>query len=119
MARELIVQTYKAGAAIQPYRLVKFGNKDYEVVPAAAVGDLIIGVTTRLGAAASGDPIEVVRLGPALVDCVSAVGRGKFVTSAADGKGAEASTGNRSIGVMETNVAAGALGQVLIIPTIA
>ena len=107
MARDLIIQSYTAGGVIAPYRMVKFGTEDGQVVQAAANSDLIIGVSTRLGADAAGDQVEVVRLGPAQVDCGGSIPRGSLVTSDANGKAAVAGVNNRVGGVIETTGAAG------------
>lgn len=107
MARDLIIQSYTAGGAIEAYRLVKFGTKDGQVVQASGAADPIIGVSTRLGADAAGEQVEVVRLGPALVDCGGSIDRGALVTSDGDGKAVNAAVTNRVAGIIEVTVAAG------------
>lgn len=99
------VEGYKAEAAIEPYRVVKFGAADGAVVTATAGGDFVIGVADRAGYA-TGDVVSVIRSGFAPVIASGAVVRGALVAAAADGKVATAAANDRILGVAEATAAA-------------
>lgn len=97
-----LTKNYNAGGAVAKRRLVKFGADDKSVVQAAAVGDLIIGVSTDIDTV-TGEPTDVILGGIALVQAGAAVTRGNEVTTDANGKGVAAApaagTNNRIVGI--------------------
>lgn len=110
---------YKAeGAAIEPFRIVKFGTADKTVVVAAAAADLSIGVTSHVKADADMD-CDVWRSGIRRVVYGGAVTKGDQLTAAADGKAVVAATGNRVIGIAEITGVADDIGSVCITPSVA
>ena len=117
MRHETLTVNYDAGASIAGYRIVKHSG-DGEVVQAAADSDLSIGVSTRPGAA-SGDRVDIVRVGIAEVEYGADVVRGDALTSNADGKATSTTTATRRvIGIAEISGASGDIGSVLIAPSI-
>ena len=80
-----LIKAYTAGGAVAKHRLVTWHTGDREIVQAAAADDELVGVADRLGAA-SGERIEIVRAGIALVEYGAAVTRGDLLTADADGK---------------------------------
>ncbi len=102
MANIGLTKAYTAGGTINPFRIVKFGSNDYEVVQSAAVGDLLIGVSTEVDAS-TGERVDVVQAGIADVKIGGSVTRGQLLTSDASGQGVAAApaagTNNRVIGV--------------------
>lgn len=89
MANPELIKTYDAGAAINAYTIVKFGATDYQVVPAAAVGDALAGVTTEV-AAAAGERVDVIHTGIAYVVLGGTVAPGDPITTDASGRGVKA-----------------------------
>jgi hypothetical protein len=86
--------------------LVKPGANDYEVVPAVAATDLIIGVCIQpdaAGAPAVGDRVDVMWDGIADVKIGGTVTRGNEITANGTGQGVAAAPGagtnNRIVGV--------------------
>lgn len=105
-----------AGAAIEPFRIVKFGNADGKYVQAVASTDLLAGVSESL-AVADGERIDVCRIGIAAVRYGGTVTRGQKLTSDADGKAvAVTKDGDQVIGIAEVSGVADDIGQVLILP---
>lgn len=115
----LLQKSFKAGAAIAAYRIVKLGAADNVVVQAAAATDALIGVANEVGAA-SGERQDVVMLGIAEVEAGGTIARGNYVTSDADGKGVAAApaTGvnNNVIGFALASAVAGDIFPVLLAP---
>jgi len=112
-----LIKTYDAEGAILPYRIIKFGAADYGVVQAAAAADLSIGVSNILGAAAAGDPVDVVKSGIAKVEFGGAITRGAAITANASGQAVAAATTNQVIGYAEVSGVAGDIGSVFISPS--
>lgn len=101
------VKNYIARAAIPARTIVKWGAADYEVLPAAAATDHIIGISADLDTD-SGDRCDVIHEGIALVKLGGAVTRGDLITSDAGGLAIKAvpGAGVRIIGeAVETGVA--------------
>ncbi|AKH37294.1 MULTISPECIES: DUF2190 family protein [Nitrosomonas] len=119
MANTLLNKNYTAGGAINPYRIVKPGSNDGEVVQAAAATDSLMGVCESVGPA-SGERCDIVKSGIADLEFAGVVTRGGPVTSDADGKGvaaAPAAGANvRIIGFAEVTTAPGDIAPVLIAP---
>lgn len=104
-----------AGAAIEPYRIVKFSDADGKFVQAAAATDLLVGVSESL-AAAQDERVDVCRVGIAAVRYGGTVVRGQKLTSDADGKAVAAKDGEQVIGTAEVSGVEDDIGSVLIAP---
>lgn len=106
---ELLCKNYIAGGAITKYRIVKF-SADRAVVQAAAATDALIGVSQEIDAA-SGERVDVCRIGMPLVEYGGTVARGDPLTSDANGKAIKAnpSAGTKVsiIGFAEVSAVAG------------
>lgn len=117
MPANKLIKTYTAGAAIPAKTLVKF-SADRTVVPAAAATDAIIGVSTEV-AAASGDPVDIIREGLAEVIANGAITRGAYVTSDAGGLAVAAAPGTgttaQTIGICEVTAAAGDMIDIMVV----
>ncbi len=117
MANTLLNRNYLAGGAIAPYRIVKSGANDGEVLQAAAATDYLMGVCESVGPAA-GERCDIVKSGIAEVEFAGVVARGAPVTADASGKGvaaAPAAGANvRIIGFAEVTTAAGDIAPVLL-----
>lgn len=105
-----------AGAAVEPFRIVKFSDADGKYIQAAAATDLLVGVSESL-AAAEGERIDVCRIGIAAVRYGGTVVRGQKLTSDADGKAvAVTKDGDQVIGTAEVSGVANDIGAVLLAP---
>ena len=111
LRNEGLTKTFLAGAAVAANRIVKFGADALNVIQGAAATDKLIGVSDNLGAA-SGETIDVILDGIALVKCGGTVAFGDLVTSDATGQALATTTaGNRWIGVaMEGGVSGDVIG---------
>lgn len=116
-----LIINFNAGAAVAPYRIVKFGAGDKLAVQASAATDLSIGVSDQLGAVAVGDPMDVIRSGIAEVEYGGNVTRGQPLTSDADGKAVAAAPATgasvRIIGYAEVSGVSGDIGSVHLAPS--
>lgn len=114
-----IIKSYKAEAAVEAFRIVKFGAADDQVLKGAAVGDLLAGVSTELDTAIN-DMCDVVKLGPAQVRCGGAVTRGDLLTSDAAGKAVAAAPGagvnNRVIAIADQSGVAEDIIRCTVVP---
>lgn len=119
MRNEGLQKTLIAGGTVIKNRIVKFGSGDTSVVQAAAATDLLIGVSDSLGAA-SGEPVDIILDGIALVEYGGNITRGQLLTADADGKAvaaAPAATASaRIIGVAMLSGVSGDIGSVMIAP---
>lgn len=119
MSIPILTKSYKAGAALAAYRIVKPGSADGEVLLASAVGDALIGVTNEV-AAASGERQDVIQAGIAEVEFGGTVTRGDWLTTDANGKAVAAApsagVNNNVIGRALVSGVAGDIGAVLIAP---
>jgi len=119
MRNEGLQKTLIAGGTVIKNRIVKFGSGDTSVVQAAAATDLLIGVSDSLGAA-SGEPVDIILDGIALVEYGGTITRGQLLTADADGKAvaaAPAATASaRIIGVAMLSGVSGDIGSVMIAP---
>jgi hypothetical protein len=117
MRNEGIAKTYYAGAAVSAHRIVKHGADETLAVQAAAATDKLMGVSD-LGADASGESMDVIKSGIALVVYGGTVAAGDLLTSDADGKAVvanpAATVSNRIIGVAEVAGVSGDIGSVCI-----
>lgn len=108
-----------AEAAIAAYRIVKFGAADGGYLQAAAATDSLVGVCESIGPA-SGERLDVVKVGLADVEFGGAVTRGGPVTADASGKAVAAApaagSNVRIIGFAEVSAVAGDIGPILVAP---
>jgi len=104
---DLLVKTFKAGAAIAKNAIVMFDSADDTVIVATAVTDLPIGIALE-AAAAAGDRIEVAVAGIGEVKSAGVIARGDYVVAAAGGEGVAgtaATAKQNAIGVAMNGVA--------------
>ena len=119
MSNLLMAKAFVAGAAINPYRIVRFSAAD-TVIQAAAATESMFGVNTDLTIAAN-ERVEVMVQGIAWVEAGAAITIGALVTTDSVGRGVAAApaagTNNRHIGVaLDAAVAAGDQIRVLLSP---
>lgn len=119
MSNPTLIKSLSAGAAIAPFRLVKFSAAE-TVIQAAAVADFIVGVANEVGAA-SGERQDVVMAGIAFAEASAAIALGAFLTTDASGRvvtaAPAAGTNNRIIGIaLEAAAATGDVIRVLVAP---
>jgi len=116
------VKSFRAGAAVAAYRIVKHGADSEHAVHAAAAADASFGVTIpgvspNLGALAVAEEIiDVATEGIAHVEYGGAVALGAPLTSDAQGRAVTAAAGNRIIGIAQAAGALGEIGAVQIAP---
>lgn len=119
MANQVLAKNYTAGGAIPPFRIIKMGSNDGEVVQAAAATDLLMGVTGELGPA-SGERVDIIKVGIARIEFGGNVTRGNPLTADASGKAIAAAPGagtnNRIIGFAEVSGVSGDIGDVFLAP---
>ncbi len=115
MHNPLLIKTFTAGAAIEPYRFVKL-SADGTVITAAAATDPIIGATDEL-ATVSGDRADVILAGIATLKAGGIIARGALVTSDTTGKAVTASEDDRNAGIALVTAAANDLIPVLVAPS--
>jgi hypothetical protein len=98
----ILTKSYKAEAAVAGRRIVKFGTADNQVIQAAAVADLSVGIAERVGAAIN-EQCDVIVAGIAECQAGGAITRGDFLTSDATGKALAsapaAGVNNRVVGI--------------------
>jgi hypothetical protein len=105
-----MIHNFNAGAAIAPYTIVKYTANPYEVTPAAAATDKIIGVSKEVNVAQN-QPVDVQLDGIGFVKVGAAgVTQGDLVTSDVNGNAVTAApaaaANNRTLGMaLETGVA--------------
>lgn len=120
MANPELIKAYDCGAAVNPYRIVKFDAADRKVIQAAASTDLMIGVSDTLGGA-NGGRADIIRSGIADVEYGGDVTRGQKLTSDADGKAVAAApaagVNAEVIGEAEVSGVSGDIGSVYISPS--
>lgn len=119
MANQVLAKNYTAGGAIPAFRIVKMGANDGEVLQAAAATDFLVGVNGEL-APASGERVDIQKVGIARIEFGGTVTRGGPVTSDASGKAVAAApaagSNVRIIGFAEVSAVSGDIGDVLIAP---
>lgn len=112
----VLTKNYLAGAAINPYRIVKPGANDGEVIQGAAATDALIGVNMEVGPA-SGERVDIIQSGIAEVQLGGTVTRGQWITSDANGQGIATTTAtNQVIGRALVSGVSGDIIPVLIAP---
>lgn len=123
-----LVKQFKAGATINPYRIVKFDSAEDTVIQGAAATDSLIGICSNVGYNATVTATSNNRYPQALVDvqldgialCTfgGTITRGDLVTSDSTGRAVTAApaTGvnNRVIGIAMESGVVGDVGSVLI-----
>lgn len=117
MSNPILLKNFTAGAAIAPFRAVKFSAAD-TVIQAAAASDASIGICSEVGPA-SGERCDIVLIGIANAEAGAAISGGALLTSDATGRviaAAPAAGANaRVIGLaLDAAVAAGDIIRVLI-----
>lgn len=118
MANPVLIKAMVAESAVLPYRVVKFGSADGQVVQAAAAADTSVGVSDNLGQADAGDIVDVVTSGVGEVEAGAAFSRGARLTADAQGRAVAAASGNAVIGVaMAAATAAGDIVPVNVVPS--
>lgn len=119
MSNVLLNKAGTAEAAINPYRIVKFGTADGNYVQSSAATDAHVGVCESVGPAL-GERLDVTKSGIADVEYGGAVTRGGPVTADANGKAVAAApaagSNVRIIGFAEVSAVAGDIGPMLIAP---
>lgn len=119
MSNPELIKSLSAGAAIAPFRIVKFSAAE-TVIQATAVGDFLIGVSNEVGAA-SGERQDVVLSGIAYAEASAAITVGALLTTDASGRcvtaAPAAGVNNRIIGVaFEAATATGDVIRVILSP---
>ncbi len=119
MANQILARNYTAGAAITAFRIVKSGANDGEVIQAAAATDLLMGVCGEL-APASGERVDIHKIGIARIEFGGTVTRGNPVTADASGRAVAAApaagSNVRIIGFAEVSAVSGDIADVLLAP---
>lgn len=114
-----LIKNFRAGAAVAPYRIVKFGASDVQVVTAAGAGDALVGVSSEIAADAN-ERIDVMMNRIADVRYGGNVTRGDLLTSDAQGRAITAAPGAgvkmRTIGQALVNAVADDIGSAHIVP---
>jgi len=105
-------------ATVNPYRLVKHGTDDQEVVAAAGTNALIVGVADETADATAGNAVGVVVQGVAKLCIASASTKGGAITGTTGGKGLVTTTQNQyCVGwLLETTTASNQVAKVLVSP---
>lgn len=117
MSNPTLIKSYVAEAAVLPYRVVKFGTADGQVVQAAAATDASIGIADNLGQGTAGSRVDVAVDGIVEAEAGAAVARGVLVSVDSSGRvitaTASAGANVRVIGVAMS--AAGAAGEIILV----
>ncbi len=111
MANPSLVKSMVAEAAVSPYRVVKFGTADGQVIQGAAAGDNLIGVADNVGQATAGGRMDVIVAGIADAEAGAAIVRGARLTVDSVGRVVTAVATNGVIGVAMASAAA--LGDII------
>lgn len=105
---------YLAEAAVNRYRICKFGTGDKTVIQAAAATDKLIGVSCQINSGIN-DTCDVWRSGIRKVVYGGTVAKGDLLTADANGKAVATTTASdRIIGVAEISGVADDIGSVCI-----
>jgi len=112
MANPGLIKSLVAEAAVNPYRVVKFGTADGQVIQSAAATDAHIGVADNLGQATAGGRVDVVMDGIADAEAGAAITRGALLTADSVGRVVAAAPGagtnNRIVGIALASAGAAA-----------
>lgn len=119
MANPGLIKTFTAETAVAPYRAVKHGTADTNVVQGAASTDALIGVSGQLGVDA-GKRVDVTLSDTAEIEFGGAVTRGDWLTSDANGKAITAApaagVNTNVLGRAMVSGVAGDIGDILLAP---
>lgn len=119
MSNVVLNRAGMAEGAISAYRIVKFGANDGGYLQAAAATDFLVGVCESVGPA-SGERLDVVKAGIALIEFGGTVTRGQPITADASGKAVAAApaagSNVRIVGFAEVSAVAGDIAEALIAP---
>ncbi len=110
--KPLLTENFTAGAPILPYRICKAGAADGEALQAAAAGEFMFGVTDSLGAAATGDRVDVFTVGTVEVELGATVVRGAQLTADSVGRAVTGAAGNRVVGIARVS---GVVGDIVLV----
>lgn len=120
MPNPVLIKTYIAEAAVLPFRIVKWGAADGQVLQAAAATDKCVGVSDNIGQATVNGRVDVIRVGTAEVQLGGTVTRGDLLVSDASGKAITAApsagTNNQIIGRAEKSGVLDDIAEVMIAP---
>ncbi len=110
-----IVKSFVAEAAVLPYRVVKLGAADGQVVQSAAAADAHVGVADNLGQATAGARVDVLLSGIADAEAGAAITRGALLSADSAGRviTAAASAGANVGTIGRALASAGAAGEVI------
>ena len=112
-----LIKNLVAGTAITKHRIVKFGDKDHEVLQAAHATDSILGVCAELDATAS-SRVDIILSGACHIEYGEDISRGDQLTSDTTGRAVKVTpvTGetHRIIGIATESGEMGDIGSVLI-----
>ena len=111
--------TYKAGAAVGAYRIVKFGSDDLHVIQGAAATDTTIGINQSPQAAATEENVMVALQGIGQVELGGTVVRGDLLSSDSVGRAVAslAAPTDRVIGIALLSGGSGTVIPVSISPS--
>ncbi|MCK4786215.1 MAG: DUF2190 family protein [Desulfobacteraceae bacterium] len=119
MKKPILIMTFVAEAAVAPYRIVKGGTTDDDVLQGAAVTDGLRGVCGALNADA-GERVDISLVGIEEVEYGGTIAKDDPITSDANGKAVKAApaagVNNRIIGFAMVAGVSGDIGSVLIAP---
>ena len=116
MGKPTLIENFKAGAVVAPYRICMPGSDDDHAVQAAAATSGMFGVSDSLGADAAEGRVDIVTAGVAEVEYGGAVTRGAPLTSDASGRAVAAASGNRVIGIARVSGVSGDIGLAQLAP---
>lgn len=118
MPNPVVIKTYVAEAAVLPYRIVKWGSADGQVLQGAAATDKPVGVSDNIGQATVNGRVDVIRSGISEVQYGGTVTRGDLLVSDANGKAVTAApaagANNQIIGRAEKSGVLDDIGEVMI-----
>ena len=122
MSNPKIIKSYKAGATVNKYRIVKGGADDDHVIQAAAATDKLIGVLDVAGIAgttqAAEERVDVIHAGIAECEAGGTIAVGDPITSDANGKAVAAAptagTNNPIVGKALRSAVSGDIFPVLV-----
>lgn len=86
MNNRLLQKAFLSGAAVNPYRIVKFGADSSHVIQAAAATDALLGVTNELSAAAAEGNLDITLAGIAEIELGGTVALTDKLTSDSVGR---------------------------------
>lgn len=120
--RNPVYYPFLAGATVAPNLLVKVGAADQTVIPGAAAGDVLLGVSVQSVTAATGERADVVIGGVYEVKAGGNITRGAPICSDVNGAGVvsapAAGTNNGIVGFALEAAAAGDLFACFINPSV-